>query len=169
MKQALLDRVQANIRSLATKKKQGEKIGKLRFRVIVKSIPLKQFGNTYDLPQHNRLRLVKHKKLIKIRGMDQVPKEAEFANANLLQRHGDYFLHVTGYVPKKKKVHDKKTLIVFDAGLKKQFTFSNGLELAYRIPITKNIKDRHRDLSRTQKRSRNRYKKRIDCKKVMHI
>ena len=48
MKQALLDRVQANVRSLATKKKQGEKIGKLRFRVIVNSIPLKQFGNTYD-------------------------------------------------------------------------------------------------------------------------
>ncbi len=46
MKQALLDRVQANVRSLATKKKQGEKIGKLRFRVIINSIPLKQIGNT---------------------------------------------------------------------------------------------------------------------------
>ena len=132
MKQGLLDRVQANVRSLSTKKKQGQKIGKLRFRVIVSSIPLKQYGNTYDLPQHNRLKLVKHRKLIKIRGMEQVPKQAEFANANLLQRHGDYFLHVTTYVPKESQVYDKKTLIVFDVGLKKQFTFSNGLELGYR-------------------------------------
>jgi putative transposase len=165
MKQALLDRLQANVRSLATKKKQGEKIGKLRFRTIVRAIPLKQYGNTYSFPQHNRLKLVKHKKLIKIRGMDQLPKDAEFANAQLLQRHGDYFLHVTTYVPKESPVHNAKTLIVFDVGLKKQFTFSNGLELDYRIPITQNLKDRHRDLSRTQKHSRNRYKKRIRLEK----
>ena len=92
--------------------------------------------------------------------LDQVPKEAEFANVNLLQRHEDYFLHVTTYIPQEKWVHDKKTLIVFDAGLKKQFIFSNGLELGYRIPITKNLKDRHRYFSRTEKHSRNRHKKR---------
>jgi len=57
MKQALLDRLQANVRSLATKKKQGEKIGKLRFRAIIGSIPLKQYNNTYFFPQlYNRIR-----------------------------------------------------------------------------------------------------------------
>ncbi len=161
MKQALLDRLQANVRSLSTKKQQGEKIGKLRFRTRVGSIPLKQYENTYSFPQHNRLKLVKHKKLIKFRGMDQIPKNADFSNAHLLQRHGDYFLNVTIYVPKKQVVFKPSVLIAFDTGLGKQFTFSNGLELEYRIRITKNLKDRHRKLSRTQKGSRNRLKKRI--------
>lgn len=165
IKQALLDRLQANVRSLATKKQQGEKIGKLRFRTRVSSIPLKQYGNTYAFPQHNRLKLVKHKKLIKIRGMDQIPPEADFANAHLLQRHGDYFLKVTTYVPKEQAVHQTPALIAFDVGLSKQFTFSNGLELEYRIRVTKNLRDRHRAFSRTQKGSRNRLKKRIRVEK----
>ncbi len=165
MKQALLDRLQVNVRSLSTKKQQGEKIGKLRFRARVCSIPLKQYENTYSFPQHNRLKLAKHKKLIKIRGMDQIPKDADFANAHLLQRHGDYFLNVTTYVPKEKPVHQIPTMIAFDVGLGKQFTFSNGLELEYRIGVTQNLKDRHRNLSRTQKGSRNRQKKRIRLEK----
>src|SRR5579863_6101146 len=49
MKQGLLSRTQGSIRSLRALKKQGKKVGRLKFKSFVSSIPLKQPGNTYTV------------------------------------------------------------------------------------------------------------------------
>lgn len=49
MKQALLDRIKDNIRVLAQLKAKGHKVGVLRFKSRIRSLPLKQYGNTYRI------------------------------------------------------------------------------------------------------------------------
>jgi hypothetical protein len=47
MKQALIKRLQDNVRGLAELKKKGVKVGKIKFLKAVHSIPLMQYGVTY--------------------------------------------------------------------------------------------------------------------------
>jgi putative transposase len=47
MKQALIKRLQDNVRGLAELKKKGVKVGKIKFVKAVHSIPLMQYGITY--------------------------------------------------------------------------------------------------------------------------
>jgi transposase len=50
------------------------------------------------------------------------------------------------------------TSISIDTGLQTQFTFSNGVEVEYRIPFPERLRRLYRQFSRTQKSSRNRRK-----------
>ena len=48
-KQALITEMISNIKTLSTLKKNGYKVGRLKFRSEVNSIPLKQNGNTHKI------------------------------------------------------------------------------------------------------------------------
>jgi len=49
MRQEIVDRTKEAIRSLARLKEKGRRVGKLRFKSRVRSIPLKQYGITYRI------------------------------------------------------------------------------------------------------------------------
>ena len=49
MKQSLIRRTIDNIKGLTRLKEKGHTIGPLRYKSCVKSIPLKQYGNTYKI------------------------------------------------------------------------------------------------------------------------
>jgi putative transposase len=53
MKQSLIRRTIDNIKGLARLKDKGHKIGRLNYKSYVKSIPLKQYGNTYKIMNDN--------------------------------------------------------------------------------------------------------------------
>jgi len=55
MKQALIKRLQDNVRGLAELKKKGVKVGRIKFVKAVHSIPLMQYGVTYWVKKDNKM------------------------------------------------------------------------------------------------------------------
>ncbi|MFQ5980240.1 MAG: RNA-guided endonuclease InsQ/TnpB family protein, partial [Candidatus Heimdallarchaeota archaeon] len=170
MKQGLVTQIQQAIRALAELKKTGHKVGPLKFKTFLDCIPLKQYGITYQLDRaHQRLKLQKLKQRLRVHGCGQLPFDAELANAQLLRRHGDYYLHVVTYQARTTQpclTAPPDTAIGIDPGLQTQFTFSNGVAVEYRIPFPERLRRLYRAFSRTQKGSRNRQKLRIKLQKV---
>jgi len=125
MKQGIQERMVDALRGLKARKKNGGKIGKLKFKSLINSIPLKQFNVTYKLlTEHKRIKIQGIKKSIKVHGFDQLKDVKEFANATLITKNGNYYLKVTCYVD---KLHMKSTDIIgIDFGIKDHLTLSNG-------------------------------------------
>ncbi|MFQ5976527.1 MAG: RNA-guided endonuclease InsQ/TnpB family protein [Candidatus Heimdallarchaeota archaeon] len=162
MKQGLVTQIHQAIRALAALKKKGHKVGKLKFKGFLEQIPLKQAGITYKLDRsHQRVKLQNLNQRLRVHGCSQLPGEVELANAHLLRRHGDYYLHVVTYQAKTKRacqMAPSGTSIGIDTGLQTQFAFSNGVAVAYRIPFPERLRRLYRQFSRTQKGSQNRRK-----------
>ncbi|MBM5805855.1 MAG: hypothetical protein FJZ49_07345 [Candidatus Verstraetearchaeota archaeon] len=101
MRQEIIDRTKDNIKGLSTLKKNGYRVGALRFKSRLSSIPPKQYGITYRL-YGDRVGVQNVKQPLKVRGVRQIPEGAELASATLEQRDGDYYIHVTTYQPRSK-------------------------------------------------------------------
>ncbi|MFW9997863.1 MAG: RNA-guided endonuclease InsQ/TnpB family protein [Candidatus Odinarchaeota archaeon] len=165
IKQELAKRVETAIKALGTKKKKGVKVGKLKFKSHLTSIPLKQYGKTHRFLTDKRLKIENLRSSLRIRGYDQIPRGAEFANAHLITKHGDYFLKVTAYLPKGSGCSPPEASVGIDTGLAHQFTFSNGVQVRYRIPVTDKLRKLYRKLSRQQRWSNNWYETLVKIQK----
>jgi len=154
MKQEIIGRAKDNIVGLSRLKQNGKRVGGLKFTGRIRSIPLNQYGVTYWI-SNNHIHLQKLKQPLRIRGLRQIPKDAEYANATLIQRNG-YYVHVTTYQPKKAETFKQKSIGV-DGGIRKQLVLSNGVEIEESVPITEKVRRLHRELSRKEK-GRNRAK-----------
>ena len=151
IKQGLHSRILGSIKSEATKKKRNKgRIGKLKFKSVVNSIPLKQFDNTYKIIDKNKIQIQGIKNKIYVSGLKQIPVGAEFANANLIRRHGDFYLKVTTFVEKEINLNNINR-IGLDFGIKTQLAFSNGIKLESKIPVSKRSLLLHKNLSRSKK------------------
>ena len=164
MKQGLLDRIKQDIIDLAKKKKKGQKVGRLKFKKKVQSIPLKQYQNTYKIEFSNKIHIQNLTGWIKVRGLKQLPKDAEFASAVLLWKQGDFYLHVTVYTAKQEK-HVPEKSIGLDLGIKHQLTLSAGIVVDYAIKMPKNLRRLYRILARKAKGSKNSLKVRTKIQK----
>ena len=162
MKQGIHDRIKQDVYDLAKKKKKGHKVGRLKFKKVVQSIPLKQYRNTYNILFPNKIHIQNITGWIKVRGLKQLPKDAEFANAVLLWKHGDFYLHVTVYTAKKEN-HVPEKSIGIDLGIKHQLTLSAGIVVDYAIKMPANLRRLYQNLSRKVPGSKN-YRK--TCVKI---
>ena len=158
IRQSIITRVQQNIRGLVRLKAKGHKVGRLKFKSYVNSIPLKQYGNTYKIINGKYLRVQKIKQKLRVNGLEQLPPNCEFANAMLLHQHGDYYVAITTYTPREHRPVAPANSIGIDFGLKNQLTLSNGVRVLYTLPITRRIKQLCKKLSRQQYRSKNWWK-----------
>ncbi|MFX1534909.1 MAG: RNA-guided endonuclease InsQ/TnpB family protein [Promethearchaeota archaeon] len=166
MKQGLHTQIEQDIQNLAKKKAKGYRVGKLKFKKYVHGIPLKQYKNTYYIRKEtNRVRIQGLKKWMRVRGLSQIPNEAEFANAKLLQRHGDFYLHVTTYAPKQSRSIPEQS-IGLDFGIKHLLTFSNGIKVEYSLLIPQRIRKLYRRLAKKQRGSNNYMKTKTDLQKA---
>jgi len=156
MKQALIKRLQDNVRGLAELKKKGVKVGKIKFVKAVHSIPLMQYGVTYWVKKDNIIH-IQGIGNFKVSGLDQIPENAELSSANLVERNGDYYLYVTCFLPKEDK-HEKEKAIGIDLGVKNQITFSNGVKIQYLVPMSKRLRRLYHFFSQAKPGSRNREK-----------
>lgn len=163
IKQAILDKTITNIKALSTKKKKGEKVGKLKFKSQINSVPLKQYNNTYKI-KNNRVKIQNIKKPIKVIGLKQIKSNWDITNAKILKRQDDYFLHITVYKPKEEVNNGK--YIGLDFGIRDSITFSNGLQIDTEVPLSEKVKQEHRKLSRKQKGSKNHKKQKIKLQKA---
>jgi putative transposase len=161
MRQEIIDRAKDNLRGLSQLRRNGHRVGRLRFVGHVNSIPLKQYGVTYRLDA-GRVWLQGIGRWLKVRGANQIPKDAELTSATLIMRNCDFFIHVTVYQPKATMVEHPRHAIGVDSGVKTQLVFSNGVALEAHVPLTRRLKRLHRQLSRRKKpHGRNRFEANI--------
>lgn len=149
MKQDIYDRVKSEIKGLATKKRQGKKVGHLKFKSVCNSLPLQQFGKTYKIDLDlNRIKVQKIKKAFYVRGLKQIPNDAEFANATLVRKASGLYFHITCYIPVTASVKTGKSVGI-DFGIENNLNFSDDREAvnAY-INETNYIKHLSRKINR---------------------
>jgi transposase len=158
IKQEILQRTWGSIKSLSTKKKKGKtkQVGRLKFKSQINSIPLKQYGITYKFQDEN-LKIQNCKFLFKIKGLKQIPKEAEFANSNLIKKPSGYYLKVTCFLPKENKSINKE-IVGIDFGIKDDLVLSNGIKFQTKFPTSFEIKREQRKLAKKKKGSHNYWK-----------
>jgi transposase len=168
MKQALLKQIQRDIQNLAKKRAKGYKVGRLKFKKCVQTIPLKQYNNTYTIHRRNQVKIQGLGRRIKVRGLQQIPEDADYANANLIWKHDDFFLHVTTYIEKKKQ-NVPRTSLGIDFGIKHQLTLSNGLSINYNITIPPKLRAQYKKLSRKRLGSKNYVKEQLKLQKSFSV
>jgi putative transposase len=160
MRQSLIKRTVDNIRGLIQLKENGRKIGKLKFKSEIQSIPLKQYGNTYRILDDKYIRIQGIKQKIRVNGLDQIPEEIDIANGTLIHKHGDYYLYITTYQTIEKSIVPIRQLGI-DFGIANQMTFSDGIQIQYSISINKKLRKLHKKLSRQELHGNNWNKTRI--------
>jgi len=144
MKQGIKTRLFGSLMSLAALKKEGYKVGRLKFKGQMNSIPLKQFDNTYYI-RDGKFRLQGMKQWLRVRGLEQIPEEAEIACATLIRRSGDYYIHITTYTNRQKKFVPK-VAVGIDFGCETQLTFSNGVKVQFQVPPSKRLRNLDRKI-----------------------
>lgn len=170
MKQELINRIKDNISGLSEAKKKGRKVGKLKFKSEINSIPLMQYENTYKILDKNYIKIQGIKQYMRVRGLWQIldQENIEIASANLIKKHGDFYLHITTYQDKKEDKKEENIPvrhIGLDFGIARQIVLSNGVKVEYRIPIPKSIRKKHKKLSRQERFGKNWNKTRIKIQK----
>lgn len=152
MKQGIKTRLFGSLMSLAALKEKGFKVGRLKFKGHLDSVPLKQHNNSYYI-RGNKVRLQGMKTWLRVRGLEQIPEGAEIANAVLMRRAGDYYINITTYTNKEKK-HIPERIIGIDFGCDTQLTFSNGVKVKFQVPISKRLKRLDRKVMRRGKKAK---------------
>ncbi len=171
MKQELLYRIKDDVIRLSEKKKKGHKVGKLKFKSDIRSVPLKQYGNTYKILDDKYIMIQGVKQKIRVRGLSQIldhnNENIEVANADFINKHGDFYLHIVTYQDNKvveKEIIEPKS-IGLDFGITEQLTLSNGVRIKYKIPIPKSLKRKYKKLSRQDRFSNGWYKTKTKIQK----
>ena len=161
----VMKQLETNRNALAKKKKRGGKIGKLKFKSKISVVDLQQFSTAYDVDlKRKRVRVCNVKGWVKARGFDNIPKNAEFANAKLIHRADGFFLIVTCFVPKDAKMGRKSqdfqpgTEVGIDMGIKTHFTSSDGVKINAAVEETEQTRGLRKKLSRQKKGSNNYHK-----------
>ena len=138
MKQGIQTRLFGSLMSLAALKAKGFKVGRLKFKRLVNSIPLKQYDKTYFI-RNGRVRIQGLKQWLRVNGLKQIPKDAEIANATLIRKANDFYIHVTTYQDKEATVIPE-AVVGIDFGCETQLTFSNGVKVKFQVPPSKRLK-----------------------------
>jgi len=161
IKQGIIERIRNNLKSLNKLKEKGYKVGALNFKSDFKSIPLKQFGNTYKIDfKRNRIRIQGIRKWFRVLGLHQIPKNADIANAYLVKKPSGFYLYVVCFLWKEevlKEINQKQVPlpIGIDLGVKDQLTLTTGEKFKWYVPETKRLKRLQRILARKKKGSKN--------------
>ena len=131
IKQSICERFVKNIISLSKLKEKGFKIGKLKFKKEVKSIPLKQFGTTYRIIDNKTIGIQSIGEL-KVNGLEHL-FGLEKANAHLIKKSSGYYIKITCY--KEKEISLKNGQIGIDFGIKDSVIFSDGRKFSWNFEI----------------------------------
>ena len=147
-----------SLSTLKALKAKGHKVGKLKFKSEIKSIPLKQHTQTFTiLKSSKRIKIQGIKKPLKVNGLNQLPKSYEVGNANLVKSGNDFYVQITIYTLKEKRSVPNQSIGI-DFGCSSQLTLSNGEKIEYQVPVSDRIKTLDRSLARKQKGSKNKEK-----------
>ena len=155
IKQGIHEKFITNCKSLKGKKANGDNIGKLKFKSYANVIPLKQYQNTYNIDfDKNTVKIQCINQEFKVRGLKQIPSNAEICNAELVRKASGYYIHVITYAPKEPKQISLKQ-VGLDFGIKSNITLSNGEKYNIKVPESKGTKLASRRMNHKKKGSKN--------------
>jgi putative transposase len=166
-KQDIHNRAKTAVKTLATLKKMGRRVGRLKPVRVVDSIPLRQNGYAYTVTGTHGLRIAGISGKLRINGLSRIPDDVEWANARLVRKPTGLFVTFTVY--EDRVAPEPKSILGCDLGVRTGLTFSNGIEVDTSIPTTPDVKRACRKVSRTVKGSKNRWKARKRLQKVCHL
>jgi putative transposase len=162
MKQEVVNANIFAVRALAARKRNGGKIGILKFKKEVNSINLIQKNVTYKIKDSNHIQIQGIKGRIKVNGLKQFLniEGIEFANAKLIQTPLGYYLKVTTFIDKDKieKKIKNDNIIGVDFGCSTAFTTSEGEKIDCSFQESDRLKRLQRKRSKQVKGSKGRYK-----------
>lgn len=164
MRQSILSGIKGDLKSLKESKDKGRKVGQLKFAKEVKSIDLKEYGNTYKIDRDTQKVKIQKLGWVRVRGLDNIPEDVEFANAKLLKKSDGYYINVTTYRDKKNTPQREFTpgsLIGLDFGLKTGIATSEEDYLNLYVEETDRLKRLQKKKTRQVKGSNN-YKKTME-------
>lgn len=157
--QGVLSEIKTNLHQLSSLKKNGHKVGRLKFCQEITSIDFVQAGHTWKLNTDNStVKLANIPGWIKVRGLKQIPKGAEFGNAKLVRRASGLYIHITTFIPKVEKEVQPGTAIGVDMGIATGLTLSDGSKINVVFGESERLRRLRRKLSRQEKGS-NKYNK----------
>ena len=172
IKQSIISEVKDSIRVLAVLKEKGHKIGALKFKSVCNCVNLKQFHVTYDIDKdRSRIRVQGIRKPFKVRGLEQIPDDAEIANAKFIRKASGLYFHITCYVPKEEK-HIPHRSVGIDFGISDNLVFSDGREpVNICVPESKGTKLASRRMNKAlshngNQKSNNHYKRKNKVRKA---
>ena len=141
MKQAIKSRVFDSCSALKSLKQNGRKIGRLKFKSRIDSVPLRQLNNTFYVDFEKQcIRLQGMKTWLKLIGLEQLPKNCEIANATLIRKASDFYVHITTFQDKQEEIIMPETSVGIDFGCNTQLTFSNNIKVEFQVPISQRLK-----------------------------
>lgn len=161
MRQEVLTSIITSIRSLASSRKKGNNVGRLKFISEYNSINLKQCGVSYKIVSKNKVKIQGIKKPLKVNGLDQLRRfgdNYELANARLLLKPSGYYIAFTVYTERNYSININKPKIGVDFGCQTSFTLSDGRKFNTLVEESERLKRLQRRIARTKKGSNNRWK-----------
>ena len=168
LSQSVIRDLRYSLKSLAKLKSKGKKVGRLRYRRQVRSLDFPQYGNSHKINRgKNRIKLANIPGWMRVRGLDQLPENAEFANCKLLDRPDGLFIVITCYTNKEPEDFAPGTSIGVDMGVKTHLTFSNGVKIDALVEESERAKGLRRKISRQKPGSNNRAKTLARLEKVL--
>ena len=165
--QAVITELKQNLASLKALKKNGRRVGKLKFAREVTSINLAQFsgGRTSGTHKINRangtIKVANIRGWMKASGLHQLDAVDEIANAKIVSRPDGYFLLVTTYTHPRPNLgratqdFQPGTEVGIDMGVKTHVTLSNGRKFDAMFEETDRLRRLRRKLARQTKGSAN--------------
>lgn len=122
----------------------------MKFKKRVNSVPLRQLGRTFDLDvEHSRIRIQGLKGWLRVRGLNQISKDKEIANATLVRKSGDFYINVTTFEDKQEQQIPEQAIGI-DFGCETQLTLSDGTKIEFQVPVSKRLKKLDRKINRKQ-------------------
>lgn len=162
MKQGVYQRLFDDIKGLAKKKRKGGKVGRLKFKSFVNSVPLK--NQSFKL-LGNRVKLQGFRKSFRVCGIKQLPELPDIRCGELIRKPSGIYLSVTVKVPDEPT--EKYRYVGVDMGIKDAIVFNDGCTVNFESPVLeKRIKKAHKDISRKKLGSNNRRKARHVLRKL---
>ena len=166
--QSVLDGLRSNLKALSKLKSKGKKVGRLRYRKQVTMVNFPQYGNSHKINREkNRVKLAKIPGWMRVRGLEQLPENAEFANCKLLDKPDGLFIVITCYIDKRDQDFTPGTSIGVDMGVKTHLTFSNGVKIDALVEESERARRLRRKISRQKLGSNNRTKTLSRLEKVL--
>jgi putative transposase len=158
MKQSIMSEMIANIKTLASLKEQGLKVGRLKFIKEMREINLKQHKVTFRIKSDTKMKIQNVPGFVRVNGLNQL-RGMDIASAKLLNKADGYYLAITAYQDKAKiKENYSQSVIGIDMGIQTNITTSNGDKINVLIDETEHLKRLQQKFAR-QKKGSNGYRK----------
>ena len=155
VKQAIVSRIGDSLSALKALKSKGRRVGRLAYTKEVDSLPLNQYGKTHRIVDEGTFRIVKIGQ-VKVKGLQQIPQDAEFATATLNHKPDGYYVHLTVFIPVVVNFSwEDRPDAGIDLGIKDTLIISTGQKYHVRVEMSSRLKGLQRKLARQRKGSQN--------------